>query len=106
MAVVDIPSACAQSTLVSFKSAVMLTISNTDISGDVEVLEILNTPRLVTNGPSLSGPVDDISWSPTPVPTIRGLETLHCREGPFVLQVSVSWSPMQTDRCCFQRGHN
>ena len=106
MTVVDIPSTCSQSTLVPFKSAVMLTISNTDISGDVEVQENVNTPRLVTNGPSLSRPVNDISWLPTPVPTIRGLETSHCREGPFVLQVRVSWSPMQTDRCCFQRGHN
>ena len=61
MTVVAIPSAEVQSTLVPFKLAVALSICNSDVSGDDEVLKIRNTPRLEVNGPKLVRPVVEIA---------------------------------------------
>ena len=73
MTVVSIPSIVVHSILVPLRSAIVLLISNKDVSGDKEVLEMRRTlESLMTNGCRLSGPVVVTicpSTSPTPKPS-------------------------------------
>lgn len=97
MTVVIFPSTTTQSTVVPFKPAAALSICNSDVSGDNEVLEIWNPPKFVTVKFSgrLSGPLEVINWSPIPV-TISGCWTVQAIPVEFVLHVNVSWPPIHT----------
>ena len=65
MTVVSIPSIVVHSILVPLRSAIVLLISNKDVSGDKEVLEMRRTlESLMTNGARLSGPVVEMNCLP------------------------------------------
>ena len=89
MTVVSIPSIVVHSILVPLRSSIVLLISNKDVSGDKEVLEMRRTlESLMTIGGRLSGLVVEMNsllkdMSSTPIPS--GKSILHDTAVPFVL---------------------
>ena len=77
MTVVSIPSIVVHSILVPLRSAIVLLISNKDVSGDKEVLEMRRTAGcLMTNGGRFSGLVVVTicpSTSPTSIPSGKSI---------------------------------
>ena len=85
MTVVSIPSIVVHSILVPLRSAIVLLISNKDVSGDKEVLERRRTlVSLMTNGGRLSGPVVEMSSLPKSS-TPSGKSTVHAITVPLVV---------------------
>ena len=84
MTVVSIPSIVVHSILVPLRSTIVLLISNKDVSGDKEVLEMRRTlESLMTVGGKLSGPVVVMNCLPsTPIPS--GKSIVHEITVPFV----------------------
>ena len=78
MTVVSIPSIVEHSILVPLRPAVVLLISNKDVSGDKEVLEMRTLESLMTNGGRLSDPVVEINLSSTS-------SKVHLITVPFVI---------------------
>ena len=85
MTVVSIPSIVVHSILVPLRSAIVLLISNKDVSGDKEVLEMRRIlESLMTIGARLSGPVVVINCLPSnPIPS--GKSIVHEIAVPFVV---------------------
>ena len=77
--VVSIPSLVAHSILVPLRSVIVSLISNKDVSGDKEVLEMRRTlESLMTIGGRLSGPVVVMNCLPSLIsPITSGKSKLH-----------------------------